>query len=97
LFQFGDADLRAIQRGRAARQFLAQLVAFGLGLPLPGLRVRDRELRLVLRGGQLFLRRIDRPRPVDTNKVVTDSELKTSIRVSGAKIPFNIIGLRAAH
>jgi hypothetical protein len=34
---------------------------------------------------------------VDHNEVVTDPELKTSIRVSGAKIPFKIIGLRVAH
>ena len=34
---------------------------------------------------------------VDHNKVVTDSEIKTSIRVSGAKIPFKIMDLRVAH
>ena len=34
---------------------------------------------------------------VDQNNTVTDSELKTSIRVSGAKIPFKIIDLRVTH
>src|SRR5471032_3060492 len=37
------------------------------------------------------------PPGVDQNEVVTDSELKTSIRVSGAKIPFKIIDLRVTH
>jgi hypothetical protein len=34
---------------------------------------------------------------VDQNKTVTDSELKTSIRVGGAKRPFKIMDLRVAH
>jgi hypothetical protein len=34
---------------------------------------------------------------VDHNEVVTDSELKTSIRVGGAKRPFRIMYLRVAH
>ena len=37
------------------------------------------------------------PSAVDRNEVVTDSELKTSIRVGGAKRPFKIKNLRVAH
>jgi len=50
LLPFREAGLRAVQRGRTACQFLAQLVAFGLSLSLPSLRLRDRALRLELRG-----------------------------------------------
>jgi len=63
LFPFGDAGVRGVERGRTARQFLAHLVALGVGPNLPGVRLRDRSLRLELRGGQLFLRHVDRPRP----------------------------------
>jgi hypothetical protein len=34
---------------------------------------------------------------VDHNKLVTNSKLKTLIRASGAKSPFNIMDLRVAH
>jgi hypothetical protein len=40
---------------------------------------------------------MDREVAVDHNEVVTDSELKTSIRVGGAKRPFRIMYLRVAH
>lgn len=44
-----------------------------------------------------FLQRMGFGDIVDRNEVATDSELKTSIRVSGAQRSFKIMDLRVAH
>jgi len=99
-----DTAPPADRRGPPRSEILAEQ---GKPVVLPATAGEPQRTLLVLREGLRKKRTPSESEPncgrsihaarVDQNNTVTDSELKTSIRVSGARRPVKIMDLRVAH